>query len=239
MKPNNSYPQLSEVIKTRPKSFSEGYGVINQFPAYENKNEIYQEIPEQELVPESKSKSVESKKDYLEIIYNKIVAFTFHLVLIATFELIFFNYYIIQYENNAVISLSNQLIQPILDSCNTLGNTSKIIVDSFINLFVNETIINNNALSDKNIREINNIKLYQLSLVYYTVVISVFLFILLTNLYFKKKIDFMMILIDNIIMICILGIYEYLFFSNIIFKYLTLGPNELIKHVMTNLIYSC
>jgi ribonuclease HI len=36
MKPNNSYPQLS-----RPKSFSEGYGVINQFPAYKNKNEIW------------------------------------------------------------------------------------------------------------------------------------------------------------------------------------------------------
>jgi hypothetical protein len=232
MKPNNSYPQLSEIIKTRPKSFSEGYGVINQFPAYENKNEIYEEIPE----PEPK---LEPKKDYLEIIYNKIIGFTFHLVLIATFELIFFNYYIIQYENNAVITLSDQLVQPILNSCNKLNNNSKIIVDGFINLFVNETVINNNALSDKNVREETNNRLFHLSLIYYTVVICGFLFALLINYVLKKKIDFAMILIDNIIMICILGIYEYVFFSNIIFKYLTLGPNELIKNVMENLLNNC
>jgi hypothetical protein len=238
MKQNNSYPQLSEIIKSRPKSFSEGYGVINQFPAYENKNEIYEEIPEPELVQEPKLKP-EPNKDYLEIIYNKIIGFTFHLVLIATFELIFFNYYIIQCENNAVISLSNQLVQPILNFCNKLDNTTKIIVDSFINLFVNETVISNNALSDKNLREKNNIKLYDLSIVYYSVVISVFVFILLINCILKKKIDIVMIFIDNLIMICILGIYEYLFFQNIIFKYMTLGPNELIKNVMVNMLNTC
>jgi hypothetical protein len=236
MKPNNSYPKLSEIIKSRPKSFSEGYGVINQFPAYENKNEIYEEISE--VVQEPKPVQ-ELNKDYLEIIYNKIVGFTFHLVLIATFELLFFNYYIIQYENNAVILLSNQLIQPILNSCNKLDNTSKIVVDGFINLFVNKTVINNNALLDKNIREINNIKLYDLSIVYYSVVISIFVFILLINYILKKKIDVVMIFIDNLIMICILGIYEYLFFHNIIFKYMTLGPNELIKNVMINLLNTC
>jgi hypothetical protein len=233
MKPSNSYPQL-----TRPKSFSEGYGVINQFPPYENKNEIYEEIPEP--VPEPVSELIsEPKKDYLEIIYNKIVGFTFHLVLIATFELIFFNYYIIQYENNAVISLSNQLIQPIITSCNKLNNNSKVIVDGFINLFVNETVINTNALSDKNLREETNNRLFHLSLVYYIVVICLFLFGLIINYILKKKIDFMMIFIDNLIMICILGIYEYLFFQNIIFKYLTLGPNELIKNVMVNLLNNC
>ena len=229
MKPSNSYPQLS-----RPKSFSEGYGVINQFPAYENKNEIYEEIPEP--VPETKS---EPKKDYLEIIYNKIVGFMFHLVLIATFELIFFNYYIIHYENNAVVTLSNQLVQPIINSCSGLTNNSKVIVDDFINLFVNETVININALSDKNLREETNSRLFHLSLVYYIVVFSIFLFALLINYVLKKKIDFMMIFIDNLIMICILGIYEYLFFQNIIFKYLTLGPNELIKNVMENLLNNC
>jgi hypothetical protein len=212
MKLNNSYPQLSEIIKTRPKSFSEGYGVINQFPAYENKNEIYQEIPDK--VPVEKP---DLKNDYLEIIYNKIVGFIFHLVLIATFELIFFNYYIIQYENNAVTSLSTQLVQPI----------------------INETTINNNALSDKNIRENNNNYLNTLSYIYYSGLILIFLFVLLTNCIIKKKINFVMIFIDNVIMICILGIYEYLFFKHIIFKYLTLGPNELIKNIMGDLLNNC
>ena len=248
MKSNNSYPKLSENIqpKSRPKSFSEGYGVINQFPEYEEiKKEDDKNIPilnssiYQEEEVNLNSIPIPNKRDYIEIIYNKIVGFTFHLVLIATFELLFFNYYIIQYENNAVISLSGQLVQPIINSCSGLSNTSKVIVDGFINLFINQTVINDSANSDKDVREANNIIISTLSLYYYAGVISIFFFILLTNIYLKRKIDFLMILFDNLIMIIILGSYEYLFFHNIIFKYLTLGPNELIKNIMVNLLNSC
>jgi hypothetical protein len=236
MKPSNSYPQLS-----RPKSFSEGYGVINHFPKYEEhilENTDYTDAVSTDAVSTEEIPE-ESKKDYVEIIYNKIVAFSFHLLLIATFELIFFNYYIIQYENNAVVSLSNSLIQPMINSCLVLSNTSKVIIDSFISIFVNQTIIDNNAFSDKNNREINNKYISYLSIVYYSIIISGFILLLLTNLILRKKIDFVMILIDNLIMICILGSYEYLFFHNIIFKYLTLGPNELIKNIMGNILSSC
>jgi hypothetical protein len=238
MKSNNSYPKLPEIIKSRPKSFSEGYGVINQFPEY---NQIKKEDDKSIPILEKEEVSIpnSNNKDYIEIIYNKIVGFTFHLVLIATFELIFFNYYIIQYENNAVISLSTQLVQPIINSCSNLSNTSKVIVDGFINVFINETTINNNANSDKNVREINNSIINKLSLYYYAGVFSWFIFILLINLKIKRKIDYTMIFIDNLIMIVILGSYEYLFFHNIIFKYLTLGPNELIKNIMVNLLTAC
>jgi hypothetical protein len=251
MKPNNSYPKLPEIVrvKSRPKSFSEGYGVVNNFPIYDELPSYLDEdnrtrqhldiIPELSIKEVPKLDEVIPKKDYIEIIYNKIVGFTFHLLLIATFELIFFNYYIIQYENNAVISLSNQLIGPIINSCSELSNNNKIIVNDFINLFVNETIIDNNAISDKNIREINNKDISRLSVIYYIGMVSVFIFILLINLILKRKIDFVMILFDNLIMISILGIYEYLFFNNIVFKYLTLGPNELIKNIMNNVLSAC
>lgn len=240
MKSNNSYPKLSEIIKSRPKSFSEGYGVINEFPEYNQiKKEDDKSIPILEKEEVSTIIPNSDKKDYIEIIYNKIVGFTFHLVLIATFELLFFNYYIIQYENNAVISLSTQLVQPIISSCSNLSNTSKVIVDGFINLFINETIINNNANSDKDNREKNNSIINKISLYYYAGVFSWFIFILLINLKIKRKIDYIMILIDNLIMVIILGSYEYLFFHNIIFKYLTLGPNELIKNIMGNLLTAC
>jgi hypothetical protein len=234
MKQNNSCPDFNEYTKTppRPKSFSEGHGVVNHFPKYLEYQELPEPVPEPIIVKKEET-------DYVGIIYNKIIGFTFHLVLIATFELLFFNYYIVQYENNAVISLSNQLVAPLMNTCSQFTNVSKIVVDDFINLFVNETVININADSDKSIREINNKYIAKLSLVYYSWIISGFLGILLINLYLKRKIDFMMIVIDNVIMISILGIYEYLFFHNIIFKYLTLGPNELIKNVMGNLLNDC
>jgi hypothetical protein len=163
----------------------------------------------------------------------------FHLVLISIFEVIFFNYYIIQYENNALITLTDSLINPIITSCQSLSNTNKIIVDDFINIFVNDTILNNEAMSDYNNRQIFNHKLYLYSIGYCIGVILLFLLLLGMNIFFKEKINFSMILLDNLIMICILGIYEFLFFKNIVFKYMLMSTNELIKNMVDNLLKSC
>ena len=241
MKANNSYSKLSDPKnKFRPKSFSEGYGIVNEFPKHDQLiiNNDYVEIPDitQPIIDNTQ---IVNNKDYVEILYNKYIGFLFHLLLIATFELIFFNYYIIQFEIESLIKLTDQLINPIINSCNTLSNTSKIIVDDFINIFVNETVINNNAKNDLNARNIFNHNLMVKSIYYYLGVIIVFILSLSINLYLKRKIDFRMIILDNIIMICILGIYEYIFFKNIIFKYNMISPNELIKNIMVNLLHAC
>ena len=57
--------------------------------------------------------------------------------------------------------------------------------------------------------------------------------------YFNQKIKFVVIIVDNIIMISILGIYEYIFFQTIIFKYIMITPNELIKIIMQNILSIC
>ena len=223
--------------KLRPKSFSEGYSIISEFPKHDSFiiNNDYNEIPDNtDLV-----KNLVKNKDYVEIIYNKYIGFLFHLLLIATFELIFFNYYIIQFEVESLIKLTDQLINPIINTCNTLSNTSKIVVDNFINIFVNETVININAQTDLNTRNVFNHTLMITSIYYYIGVVIVFILSLSINLCLKRKIDFCMILLDNIIMICILGIYEYIFFKNIIFKYNMISPNELIKNIMVNLLNAC
>jgi len=217
--------------KSRPKSFSEGYIVSNEFPKHSVNN--YNEIPDE--LPNELPKT----NNIYSTIYTKLLGFIFHLVLISVFELLFFNYYIIQYENNALILLSNSLINPITTSCQKLSNTSKIIVDGFINIFVNETTINNNAISDYNTRLIFNQNLFVKSIMYCSGVIIAFFFLLSLNCFFKLKIDYLTIILDNIVMICILGIYEYLFFKNIVFSYAMLTPNELIKNIMVNLLQSC
>jgi len=234
MKANNSYPKILEAKnKIRPKSFSEGYGIVSEFPKYDPLiiNNDYNENPD--------NTNLVKNKDYVEIIYNKCIGFLFHLLLIATFELIFFNYYIIQFEIDSLIKLTDQLINPIIDTCNTLSNTSKIVVDDFINIFVNETVININAESDLNSRNVFNHTLMITSIYYYIGVVIVFILSLSVNICLKRKIDFCMIILDNIIMICILGAYEYIFFKNIIFKYNMISPNELIKNIMVNLLNAC
>lgn len=241
MKTNNSYPKLSNIKnKLRPKSFSEGNDIINEFPKHDPLiiNQDYTEISEV-THPIVNNTNLVKNIDYIEIIYNKYIGFLFHLLLIATFELIFFNYYIIQFEIDSLIQLTDQLINPIIHSCNNLSNKSKIIVDDFINIFINETVINNNAQNDLNNRNIFNHTLMIQSIYYYLGVIIIFILSLSINIWLKRKIDFPMIFLDNIIMISILGIYEYIFFKNIIFKYNMISPNELIKNIMVNLLHAC
>jgi hypothetical protein len=220
--------------KKRPPSYSEGYITEILFDKV-NLNEPILDTEEENIIKQE----VIKKTDYFEIIYVKIVGFMFHLVLIASFELVFFNFYIIQYENNALISLTDQLISPIILSCNSLPNLSKILVDDFLQLFINQTTINQNALDGLNQRNIVNHFLFIKSIYYYVGVIAVFFGTLLLNYKFKKNIDFRIIAIDNIIMIIILGVYEYIFFKNIIFPYQMISPNELIQNIVNNLINTC
>jgi len=211
-------------INKRPPSYSEGYIYDLRLPL----NEIDISIG-----------NIRSKIDYIEIIYVKFIGFILHLVLIATFELIFFNFYIIQYENNALVGLTDQIISPLISSCSVLSNRSKIIVDDFIKVFVNKTTINNNAYNGYIQRQNVNTTLLLKSIYYYIGLIVFFIIILLFNIRLKKKIHFGIIVIDNIIMIMILGIYEYIFFKNIVFNYLMISPSELIQNIIKKIINTC
>jgi hypothetical protein len=220
--------------KKRPPSYSEGYISEILFDKINLNDPIIITEEENIIKPEPII-----KPDYFEIIYVKIVGFIFHLVLIASFELVFFNFYIIQYENNALIGLTDQLISPIISSCNSLPNSSKLLVNDILKVFINQTTINQNALEGLNQRNIVNSYLFTKSIYYYVGVIIVFIGTLLLNIRFKKNINFKIIAIDNIIMILILGVYEYMFFKNIIFPYQMISPNELTQNVVNNLITSC
>ena len=178
--------------------------------------------------------------DYGQIIINKVCSFTFHLLLIASFEIIFFNFYILSYETNSIVSLVDQITVPIINSCSTLSNSSKIIVNNYINTIINQSLINNNALEDYKQRLFVNNRIFYKS-IYYLSGIFVFLIgLIISNFcYFKKQIQFQVIIIDNILMILLLGIYEYIFFKNIVFQYQIIYPNELIKNLLQNILYNC
>ncbi len=171
--------------------------------------------------------------------YNKLISFMFHLLLIACFEFIFFNYYVLQYENQALSSLMNQLTNPIINTCDGLNSNTKIIIDDFINLFFNKTELNNLANISYNKRIDFNHKLYILSIYYFS---GIFIFIfglIIINRWLKVKLNYKSIIFDNIVLILILGAYEYIFFKNIVFNYITITPDELKLNVINNILMNC
>ena len=178
--------------------------------------------------------------DHIEYTINKLIMFMQHLFLITMFELIFFFNYVTKYEDNALISVFNSLTESIVNSCSSLNNQSKIIVDDIFKLFVNTTQVNENAIKSYNSRMLVNNSLMVKAISYFIGVLGINIMLICGNkCTINKKINYKEIIIDNLIMITLLGIYEYIFFSNIVFKYLSISNDEIFQNFQNKFIGSC
>jgi len=224
----------------RPPSYSEGYIHELDRPLITDNYSINKYKPSEENQKIEIVVSTPVTYNYYELVINKLISMTIHLLLIAGFEIIFFNFYILSYENNYIIYIINQITYPITNVCSSMNNSTKIIVDNYINEIFNETFVNNNAIQGYSNRiYINNLIINKSY--YFLVGIVIFLIGIFTSnfFYFKQRINYIIIFIDNIIMILILGIYEYIFFTNIVFKYQMISSSELIQKLMQNILLKC
>lgn len=179
-------------------------------------------------------------EDKIEIVINKLMLFFLHLFLISLFELIFFFGFVTKFENKAIVQLINEITNTVISSCNSLSKPDKQIIDYFLNRIVNseQLLINsNNAIQTRNIY---NNSLLIIGISYFLVLLFLNIFIYTINkCYFKRNINYRNICLDNCIMIILLGLYEYMFFSYIVFQYQTSSTNELVYDVYNQVNATC
>jgi len=192
----------------------------------------------------SKSKSIDvstqTDSDHIEYSLNKLIMFMQHLFLITMFELVFFFNYVTKFEDGALIGVFNSLTSSIINSCSSLNNQSKIFVDDIFKMFVNTTQVNENAINAYNSRIVVNNNLMTKAILYFIGVLSINILLISGNrCTINKKINYKEIIIDNFIMISLLGIYEYIFFTNIVFKYLSISNDEILQNFQNKFISSC
>ena len=205
---------------------------------------IYSELDNHIINGSPKSYSVDISTqtdfDYIEYCINKLIMFMQHLFLITIFELIFFFNYVTKFEDNALLGVFNSLTGSIINSCSNLNNASKIFVDDIFKMFVNTTQVNENAMNSYNSRMLVNNNLMVKAILYFIGVLGInILLISLNKCSINKKINYKEIIIDNSIMIILLGIYEYIFFTNIVFKYLTISNDEIFQNFQNKFIGNC
>lgn len=179
-------------------------------------------------------------KDSTEMIINKLILFFIHLFLITMFELVFFFNYVTKFEDTALVSVFNSITDKVTNTCSLFNNETKIIIDDVFKMFINTTQTNQDAINADNARNILNNKLFMNAILYF-IGVSVFniLLVSLNKIYYKRKINYKGIMVDNTIMIILLGMYEYIFFSNIVFKYITITPEELTLNIENNFLENC
>ena len=179
-------------------------------------------------------------EDKIEIVINKLMLFFLHLFLISLFELIFFFGFVTKFENKAIVQLISEITNTAISSCNKLNTSDKQIIDYFLNRIVNSEQLLTNSNNDMVERNLYNNSLLIIGIAYFLVLLCLNIFIYTINrCYFKRNINYKNICLDNCIMIILLGLYEYMFFSYIVFQYQTSSTNELVYDVYNQVNATC
>lgn len=177
-------------------------------------------------------KKLTPSKNMLIYFLKKLFMFMFHLSLISIFEIIFFFTIVSVYENEAIVSIIINFFSGVPNMCNNMSLSQKEYFTNVFDSIINVTQITDDAnISYINRKNFNN-KLFVNAWMYFLVIISIDIFLILIKIYYKIKINFKKIILENIVMILILAIYEYMFFKSIIFLYQNISQNELLNLIV-------
>jgi hypothetical protein len=161
-----------------------------------------------------------------------------HIFLISVFETIFFFKYVSVNENNGIMKTINTYYQPLIANCGSWSNQTKEFIDYILINDVNITIINSNSIS-ANINRLN----YNNTLLEQSLLASGICLVLSviggSYLFWKKTpVRWRVVIGENVSMVLLLGLYEWLFFRYIVYNYDTLSTAELNSYIVNGL-YSC
>ena len=171
------------------------------------------------------------KNKYINSIIKKLLIFLIHLNLIALFETLFFIFIVSKHEETAIYNVINSYSDNILMLCNSLNVTEKIYIYNLFNYTNEYNQLKNLSNISYDRRVIHNNNLFNLAWTYFFIILSINCFLLFIKCVFKLKIKIKKIVCDNLTMIIILAIYEYLFFKNIISNYDNISKNELSRNI--------
>lgn len=163
---------------------------------------------------------------------KKLFMFMIHLLLISIFEIIFFFSIVSIYENEAIVSVIISFFNEVPYACNEMNEMEKLNFTNIFNLMLNTTDIDNNANMAVIKRKAYNHNLFINAWMYFLIIVGINIVLFIIKYFYKIKINFKKIILENIVMILILGIYEYLFFKSIILLYQNISQSELIKIIV-------
>ena len=171
-------------------------------------------------------------------IFTFIVKSSIHLFLISVFETIFFFSYVSGKEDKAIEGTINTYYTPIKNSCPSWSNATRWIVYEILsNGHEIQKITSDGTDSYRDRIKIN------LQLLYYSLAVSAVFLSILGGvvgilIYRGIKINWVKTISENVMMVVLLGLYEYVFFMCIIYNYNSISTNELNSYIV-NGIYDC
>jgi len=209
----------------RPSSYSESFIDIERELAYDP-------LPIQ--VKEVAEPSIIQPAPYLGTF---LVKSSIHLFLISAFETIFFFTYVAGKEDKGIEGTIDSYYTPIKNSCPSWSNTTRWVIYEILSGHDIHKITKEGLESYRARMKINTQLLYY-SLISSSVFLTILGGVTVTLVYRGVKINWSRTISENIMMVLLLGLYEYVFFMAIIYNYDSISTNELNSYI-ANGIYDC
>jgi hypothetical protein len=174
-----------------------------------------------------------------ETVADYILRFLLHISLIAFFETIFFFKFVSVDEDKGITQITDFYTNKVINSCNNLSTDEISFLNSILEKIVNVTTINSAGLNSAKERYNENQELYKKSWTYFAAITGCFILLSLFSSLRKYKIRWPYMFIENLIFVTMLGVYEFIFFLNIIKQYGALTPQEITMGFVDGLQTTC
>jgi hypothetical protein len=170
---------------------------------------------------------------------DKCISLTAHICLISLFETVFFFQYVSLSEDAGLLTAIDSYVGTVANDCAALGSNITTDLRGLISALVPLTNISAAAAVASTQRAAYNHTLQVQSWGYFGGLLGVVVSLIGVARCKSYKIQIRRILAENLALVALLGVYEYVFFRTIVYKYTTLSHDELTWKIILNLNSTC
>jgi len=165
--------------------------------------------------------------------------FSVHVTLIALFETLFFWVFVSKKEDSSLIGLVNDYAGELLSQCDSMNTSQRIVFMDLVDMLVNQTQVASQGAAAATARGLANGALLTISWVYFGSLVVLTGGLAAGAKYRRLPVHWRQLVLENLGLIVVLGLYEYMFFSTVVYPYQSISQPELDRMLLTEIDASC
>lgn len=172
---------------------------------------------------------------YLDTAHRWGIRFSMHLSLIAIFETLFFWHIVAQSEDNALTTLIGSYTNNIITSLANMSAADRNATATILNALVNIAAIDVQGVAAASERALYNGNLLNRSWTYFGGVAGLCALLATAAPLRRLPIQWSHVILENLVLVLILGLYEWMFFHTIVFQYRAVSIEELDRNIINSI----
>jgi hypothetical protein len=159
-----------------------------------------------------------------------------HILFISAFETAFYFLYVNRSENAGILGAINTYYDPLVAGCQTSwSNATKAVVESLLTQELNISAIDAAGAASAGARTAYNHELMVWSSMYSVIAAGVCGTLAALARWKGWRVAWGRVVLENILFVAVLGLYEVFFFRTVIYNYETLSTPELSRYIVDGL----